>query len=96
MTPATREKLEQTLIDHGLTVLQTRDHNAILQQLASLAEFKRLVLTAAAGNPIVEYAVSHVIKKQLQTKITQPQSMEQIPEILAMVNRALQSGMIGE
>lgn len=96
MTPETRSKLEKTLSDHGLTVVLTRDHNAMLLQLASLAEFKRLMLTAAAGNPAVEYTVSHVIKNQLQTKITQPLSMEQIPAILAMVNRALYANMGGE
>jgi uncharacterized protein (DUF302 family) len=66
MSPETRTKLKNTLADHGLTVLKTVDHNAMLQELARLAQFERLILNTAAGNPPVESAVEYVILTQMQ------------------------------
>lgn len=64
MTPEKRTELQRTLKGHGLTVLLTRDYDAILQQLARLAQFERLMIQVAAGNPAVEFAVDHVTKQQ--------------------------------
>lgn len=66
MTPETRTELKRKLADHGLTVLRTEDHNAMLQQLARLSQFERLMLNTAVGNPVVEHAVEHVILTQKQ------------------------------
>lgn len=70
MSPETRTKLKNTLADHGLTVLQSKDHTAMLQELARLAQFERLMLTTAAGNPPVESAVEHVIMCQMESAAT--------------------------
>ncbi|HIJ95802.1 MAG TPA: hypothetical protein HPP94_08725 [Desulfuromonadales bacterium] len=64
MTLQKRDELQRTLNDHGLTVLFTRDYDDIKRQLARLAQFERLMISAAAGNPDVEFAVDHVAKQQ--------------------------------
>ena len=64
MKPETRQKLDEKLNQHGLSVLLTRDYDSILMQLARLAQFERLMLLAAAGNPAVEFAVEHVLREQ--------------------------------
>ncbi len=44
MTPEKREELTKQLAEHGLSVLLTRDFDAILLQLARLAQFERLMV----------------------------------------------------
>ena len=95
MTPDARKKLEQKLSGHGLSVLLTRDFDAILLQLARLAQFERLMLTAAAGNPAVEFAVDHVQREQsafidCDRDFTVPLAVGNIPRILQAVNIELQ------
>jgi hypothetical protein len=66
MTPEKFTEMERKLDRHGLTVLLTRDYVAMLIQLARLAQFERLMIQTAAGNPAVEFAVEHVKKQQLR------------------------------
>ena len=44
MIPETRAKLEQKLNELGLSVLRTCDYDAILMQLARLAQFERMMV----------------------------------------------------
>lgn len=98
MSPETRTKLKNTLADHGLTVLQTKDHTAMLQELARLAQFERLMLTTAAGNPPVETAVEHVILSQLQSAgtpvpdaFTGAMEIDDIPRVMREAHAGLHS-----
>lgn len=47
MNDKQRENLIQTLNRHGLTVLLSKDHTAMLLELAMLKRFERLVRKAA-------------------------------------------------
>lgn len=95
MTPEKREQLTSDLAPHGLTVLLTRDYDATLMQLARLAQFERLMMRTAAGNPAVECAVEHVQCQQISTypkgrEFNVPLETVHIPQILQAVNTELQ------
>jgi hypothetical protein len=66
MTPEKRNELIRSLNDTGMTVLLTRDYASMLLQLARLSQFERLMVTTAAGNPAVEFAVDNVHRQQMQ------------------------------
>lgn len=95
MTPEKREQLTAHLAQHGLSVLMTKDLDGILLQLAKLAQFNRLMLTAAAGNPVVEFAVDHVQREQACVDASDwdfaiPMETANIPWLLQAVNVELQ------
>lgn len=96
MTPEKRRELTTQLGDQGLYVIPTRDFDAILMQLARLAQFERMMLTVAAGNPAVEFAVEHVQCEQQapphmisDAAALRPLTTLDIPTVLNDVNRAL-------
>lgn len=100
MTPEKRRELTKQLGDQGLYVIPTRDFDAILMQLARLAQFERLMLSAAAGNPVVEFAVDHVRDEQQapphmisDAAALRPLTSLDIPTVLNEVNRALHEQM---
>ncbi|MFZ2949533.1 MAG: hypothetical protein WA003_08610 [Desulfuromonadaceae bacterium] len=90
MTPETRKKLEQKLNEHGLSVLLTRDYDSILLQLASLAQFKRLMLTNAP--PFCAADISAICRSSdIETdRDMRPMEILDIPVIGMELNRALQ------
>ena len=102
MTPEHRAKLELRMAEYnqglnpgGLSVLMTRDYDEILLQLAQLAQFQRLLLTAAAGNPAMEFAVEHVQREQAAMTdscagFAVPLEILNIPTVLQAVNVELQ------
>lgn len=94
MTPAQRAQLEDTLQQHGLTVVLTRDYDSILLQLARLAQFERLVILEAECSSWVNTALERI--RQEQQRFTpderpecRPMEILDIPEILGEVNRLL-------
>lgn len=89
MTPEKREQLTDHLAEHGLSVLLTKDFDAILMQLARLAQFERLMLTAAAGNPAVEFAVEHVRYEQGDDDNTRPLEISDLPKVLTAAHKHL-------
>lgn len=93
MTPQTRAELEQKLAEHGLTVLLTRDYNTILLHLARLAQFERLLLTAAKTDPLCQYALDLIQARWLPYNDDCPDALGilDIPEILMAINRVLNS-----
>jgi hypothetical protein len=98
MTPEKREKLTSDLAPHGLSVLLTRDFDGILLQLARLAQFERLMMLTAAGNPSVECAVEHVHCQQISPvpsprEFSEPLETIHIPQLLQAVNVELQRAM---
>lgn len=88
MTPD-QQKIATELVPHGLSVLLTRDFDAILLQLARLAQFERLMLTAAAGNPAVEFAIEHVRAQQGDDDITRPLEISDLPKVLTAAHKHL-------
>lgn len=60
MTDGVLAELSRKLKANGLTVVKTGDYESMLLQLARLARFQRLMLSTAAGNPVVEVAVEDV------------------------------------
>lgn len=52
--------LEKTLKDHGLTVLLTKDHNAMLLELAMLKRFDRLIRKAAEVDTLLKMLVKDI------------------------------------
>jgi hypothetical protein len=89
MSPETCAKLEQKLNEHGLTVMLTRDHTAIMLQLARLAQFERqLVTMAQVDRPLAAYVKK---ARELDTLDSETRVMEtlDIPEILTAINRGL-------
>lgn len=93
MTPQTRAELEQKLAEHGLTVLLTRDYNTILLHLARLAQFERLLLTAAKTDPLCQHALDLIQAHWLPYNDDCPDTLGilDIPEILMAINRVLNS-----
>lgn len=89
MTPEKRAELTTQLAANGLTVLLTKDFDAIMLQLAHLAQFERLLLKAAAGNPPVEFVVEHVQSVQHYPVESRPMEILDIPWVLMAIHRAL-------
>lgn len=89
MTPQTRAELEQKLAAHGLTVLLTRDFDAIMLQLDRLAQFERLMQEVAEGNPPVEFAMGYVRAMQHYPVESRPMEILDIPEIMIGLLREL-------
>ncbi|MDD5106074.1 MAG: hypothetical protein PHC49_10705 [Desulfuromonadaceae bacterium] len=52
MTPEKYIELTKQLAGQGLSVLPTRDFDAILMQLARLVQFERLMITALENDPL--------------------------------------------
>lgn len=93
MTPEARAELEQNLASHGLTVLLTRDYDAMLLHLARLAQFERLLIMAAENDPLCRYAFDLVEARRLPDSGPCSYRLEilDIPEILSTLNRVLNS-----
>lgn len=97
MTPEKRVELTTLMAANGLSLLLARDFDALLLQLAHLAQFERLLLQAADGNPHLECAIAYV-KKQ-QTLFDEPAADQRalelldIPTILCRVSGALHEAL---
>jgi hypothetical protein len=92
MTPEKRVELTTQLADHGLSVLLTKDFDAILIQLARLAQFERLIVTAAEGNPRLADAVKMARLIQDTAAASEshhPLAILDIPTIIIDLHRAL-------
>lgn len=98
MTPEKREELTKHLAGQGLFVLQTRDFDSILMQLARLAQFERLMISYSEGEKtgLVRdlIKVAHVVTDHADNPSDcRPLECVDIPSILADVNRELQAQM---
>lgn len=94
MTPEKRAALENTLAEHGLTVMLTSDHKALLQNLARLAQFERLMQHMAEGDMTgmtartVDTVRMVMACPEYSGEIKQLQVLD-IPEIITEVHRDL-------
>ncbi len=97
MTPQKRAELTTQPAAHGLSVLLTRDYDAILLQLAQLAQFERLMLQIAACNPAAAGMVGETRSEQKRFTdcrgSSRPLEVLDIPSILNRVNRALHDAL---
>ena len=98
MNPEKRATLETQLNEQGLSVLLTRDYDALLLQLARLAQFERLLLSAADGNPHLKFAVNQVQHEQRRfdgavEACPRPLVVLDIPQTLREVNVALHAAI---
>lgn len=95
MAPEKLTQLEQTLEPQGLTVLMTRDYNAILLHLARLAQFERIMTQLAGADKsgrtadCLKLAVVMQEEPLCLADDQRPLQIIDIPEILGQVNRAL-------
>lgn len=55
-----KQHLIKTLNDNGMTVLLTRDHSAIMLELAILKRFDRLIRTAASVDTPLQMLVKDI------------------------------------
>lgn len=97
MTPQKRAELATQLASHGLSVLLTRDYDAILLQLAQLAQFERLMLQIADCNPAAAGIVGEIRSEQKRFTdfpgSSRPLEVLDIPDILNWVNRTLHEAL---
>lgn len=97
MTPQKRAELTTQLATHGLSVLLTRDYDAILLQLAQLAQFERLMLQIADCNPAAAGMVGEIRSEQKRftdcAGCSRPLDVLDIPAILNLANRALHEAL---
>lgn len=100
MTPEKREELTNQLADQGLSVLLTHDFDSILIELARLAQFERLMMTALENDPLelLDVVMAEVRAQQeepphvmLNPADLRPMETIDIPWILMEVNRPLQA-----
>lgn len=86
-----RTELTAHLASNGLTVLLTHDYDAILLQLARLAQFERLIVKFAEVDKsgLVKDAIQSVHDLQYYPVEGRPLDILDIPTILAGVNKAL-------
>jgi hypothetical protein len=97
MTPEKRDKLTQQLAEQGLTVLMTRDYDAILLQLARLAQFERLLDGKAESDKRLAEIIRFIRLMQMPVESFRPGDIEKarpletldVPTILTGVHKAL-------
>lgn len=95
MTPEKRAELTAQLAQHGLSVLLTRDYDAILLHLARLAQFERLVM---ANGHLFNPADIEAIRRSCDSGYPSAAGIRlldilDIPVILAAMNRELRRRM---
>ncbi len=97
MTPQKRTELTQKMAEYGLSVMLTRDYDSLLTQLASLAQFERVMLSIAECNPAAAGMVSEIRSEQRRfTEPTGParqMTVLDIPGILRDANQALHTAL---
>lgn len=74
MNDQKRQHLIQTLSRHGLTVLLSKDHTAMLLELAMLKRFERLVRKAAAVDGQLSMLVTDIDRGADALRASLPQS----------------------
>ncbi|MDD5107591.1 MAG: hypothetical protein PHC49_18505 [Desulfuromonadaceae bacterium] len=91
MTPEKRIELTKQLAGQGLYVLPTRDFDAILLQLARLAQFERLMMLEAECSAWVDIAAQRVKAEQAlpDDDAIRPLEVLDIPSIQIETFRAL-------
>lgn len=67
------QRLIKTLNNEGMTVLLTRDHSAIMLELAMLRRFERLVRTAAAVDTPLQMLVKDIDRGSAAIRASLPQ-----------------------
>lgn len=72
MEPKKHQHLIKTLNDEGMTVLLTRDHKAILLELAILKRFERAVRTAAVVNIPLQTLVKGIDGRAAELRASLP------------------------
>lgn len=69
-----KQDLIKTLADNGMTVLLTRDHSAIMLELAILKRFDRLVRQAATVGTPLQMLVKDIDRGAAALRASVPQS----------------------
>lgn len=73
MTDQRKTELEKVLNDHGLTVMLTKDHNAMLFEMVLLRRFDRLIRCAAAVDTPLAMLVKDIDKVSAKLRASLPQ-----------------------
>lgn len=101
MTPEHRVELQNHLAEHGLSVLMTRDYDAILIQLARLAQFERLIEQKAETDKRLSETIKMIRLIQRPFNAGRPADLSQVrpmeiidvPDIVTVVHRALHDNL---